>query len=38
MNNSRDVLQNGKKAYFSHLFRHFWPNKIFSQKSGPVTF
>ena len=31
----RDVLEN---AYFSHLFRHFWPKKIFFQKSGFVSF
>ena len=31
-------FKKAKKAYFSNLFRHFWPNKIFSQKSGPVTF
>ena len=31
-------FKKAKKAYFSHLFRHFWPNKIFSKKSGPVTF
>ena len=27
-----------KNAYFSHLFRHFWPKKIFFQKSGFVSF
>ena len=27
-----------KNAYFSHLFRHFWPKKFFFQKSGFVSF
>merc|ERR1712148_660 len=31
----RDVL---KKAYFSHLFSHFWPKKIFSCKTAYAIF